>query len=384
MAHALRIPNGQASQANRQPVSQPIPPSQENGNGRSFVGFLNAIAGSSSRDPYVSNAARHLLAKSYGTEYESSTYPVVTKGPMGEITGSAGGYLVPLDFTYKLLSVISEESFIYPRATRVPMASATMTCPKAQVETAQSAGISPFFGGISFTWGNSQAPTETEPTYSALDLKAWDLLGYATVSDQWLSDIGERGEDYLVHLFGAAAAWQAEYAFLRGTGSANLMPLGILNAPGTISFSRTTGSDIKISDIAGMAAKMLPFGWKRSVWACSPTCLTKIVALSDYFINIDTHGEGGQCGSLLGRPLFVTDKLPAMASAGSLIFFDPSLYIIGERQQILVDVSGDPGFRNMQTTFRVWLRLDGKPQLSNTITLPDTTTSVSAYVSLSA
>ncbi len=375
MAYALRQPV--------QTISEPIV--HEDGSPRSFIGFLNAVVGASARDQYVAKSARHQLAKNYSTEYESITYPIVHKSPMGEVTGSAGGYLVPHDFTYKLLNVISEESFIYPRANRIPMASVDEVAPKVVVETAQAAGTSPFFGGIKFTWGNSQAPTETEPTYSSLNLHAWDLLGYAVVSDQWLADIGKRGEDYLIHLFGAAAAWQAEYAFLQGTGSPSMMPMGILNAPATISVPRSVGGDVTVTDIANMASKMLPFGWKKAIWACSPSVLASIVHLTTYWMNAPgkDHSEG-VAGYLVTKPLFVTDKLPAIGSAGSLLFFDPSLYVIGERQQILVDVSGDPGFRNLQTTFRVWTRLDGRPQVASAITLPDATSTCSPYVQLSA
>jgi HK97 family phage major capsid protein len=306
---------------------------------------------------------------------------------MGETGGAIGGYLVPLDFTDKLLKVIAEESFIYPKANIFPMSSATAYAPKIDVETAQSAPTPSFFGGVNFTWGFSQAPTETEPKFRSLDLTAWDLLGYAVVSNQWLMDIGKPGEDYLLELFGKAAAWQAEYAFLQGKGAGSTMPLGILNAPALKTVTRSGAGHIAAADISSMAAAMLPFSWKTAIWACSPSALGDIQKLSSYFLNVELAAEksktDGLVGMLFTRPLYVTDKLPSLGTQGDLIFFDPSLYVIGERKQVLIDASPyDPtSWTKFQTTFRIWYRCNGKPQLDNTVTLSNGDL-VSPYVAI--
>jgi len=361
---------------------------------RSFAGFLQCVKdargndwisfGSPSPDrQYPVEKARNILREYYGADYYSDRRIGVSKAPMGETSGTLGGYLVPRDFTYQLLSVIAEESFIYPRAQVVPMKSAMTECPNVREELAQPAGTSPFFGGVKFIWGMEDAPTESEPTYSSLVLNAWDLLGYTTVSNEWLGDTGQLGEDYLLRLLGRAAAWYAEYAFLQGTGSATLMPLGILKSPCLISSARATASQIVAADISKMASRMLPSGWQHAIWACSPTCLDQIAKISSYFINADwEHGPG--CGYLMNRPMFVTEKLPALGTTGDLVFFDPWLYIIGLRQEIVIDVSPHSAFRTNQTDFRVWMRLDGKPQLAGPITLQDGTTQVSSCIALSA
>ncbi len=339
---------------------------------RSFTGFLSA----------VQKGDRRTLEKVYTTEYQGGRTAGVAKAAMGEETGSAGGYLVPQDFTTKLMEVLSEESFIYPRANVIPMTAAEIQVPRIDVETVPvSAGTSPFFGGILFKWGSSQAPAETEPKFRSLSLKAWDLLGYAVVSNQFLMDTGPQGEDALIRLFGKAAAWYAEYAFLNGTGAAQLMPLGIINAPATISVTRQVANTISVVDIASMGAALLPYSWKGAVWACSPTVLAQIVKIPNYFINMAEHDEAN-AGTLMTRPLFVTEKLASLGSSGDLLLFDPWLYIIGARQEVLIDVSPHVSFANFQTNFRIWLRLDGKCQVSGPITLQDRVTKVSPYIIL--
>src|SRR5437868_2311978 len=277
---------------------------------RSVIGFLKAIKARDLRT----------LNKVYQTGYQTCKTSGVIKAAMGEESGSAGGYLVPPDFTLQILEAFSEESFIYPRANVVPMASAEEQCPKVDIETVQSAGTAPYFGGIKFKWGSSQAATETEPTFRQMSLKAWDLLGYMVVANQWLEDIGPRGEDYIVKLLGKAAAWYAEYAFLQGSGAVQLMPLGILNAPALVTLNSTTANLIVIADIAKMTQNLIPYAWKHAVWATHPTCLTQIQQMAAYYINIEIghpQQNGSQVGMLSTRPLFVTDKLPALGTSSN-------------------------------------------------------------------
>lgn len=344
---------------------------------KSLPGFMQCVF-NLARSKYESErkSIRKKLEKTYKSEYIS-----IEKAAMGETRGATGGYLVPVDYTLALMEVIAEEAYIYPRATVLPMTTATMQCPKIDVETLQGVGTSAIVGGIKFNWGFEAALKETEPTFRALELTAWDLLGYTVTSNQFLQDIGPLGERTLFNLFGRAAAWYMEYAFLQGTGADSLMPLGVVNAPGAITVTRSTIGNIIQADIATMASNLLPFSWQHSIWMASPTCLKQIIQVTNYFVN-DGNSSDGSCGNLLTRPLFVTEKLAALGAQGDLVLFDPRLYVIGQRTDIAIDVSNDDAFRNNQVTFRIWLRVDGKPWVSSSITLADGVTKVSPYVLL--
>ncbi len=366
---------------------------------RSFTDFVRTIRETTElgQASYEANVA---IEKVYRSG-RGSFSPAVRKTAMGETSGQVGGYLVPLDYTYELMRVIAEESFIYPRATVLPMSEPIMDCPVVDVTTAPAlnSGISPFFGSMQFKWGFSQAPAETEPKFQNVNLTAWDLLGYTVISNQLLWDMGgpsyessmatntygggySLGENALFNLFGKAAAWFAEYAFLSGTGADNSMPVGVINAPCTIQLARTVANQIAAADLSGLAANMLPFGWRHAIWACSPDCLAQIMKATTFFVNADgiegdRDGAGGFAGRLIGRPLYVTEKLPPLGTPGDLVFFDPSLYVIGNRQEVLIDVSSHVSFPTNQTNYRIWLRLDGKPMVSKPITLQDGITTVS-------
>lgn len=369
---------------------------------RSFRGFLKAVA---IRD-------RLTLATEYKSEYVGGTTATVTKSVMSESGGAVGGYLVPREYSTKLLETLSEDSFIFPRANVIPMNSAEMQCPMIDVTTAPTvSGTSPFFGGVKFVWGNEQVATETEPNFRNMTLKAWDLLGYAVVSNSFLDDIREikdvegvgvanpgeeeaeegeepdsSGEEALIRLFGRAASWYAEYAFLQGLGSGSLMPMGVMNSPAVINIDRVNNGQIDNEDIANMIGSMLPFSWKHSIWACSPSCMDQLIKISNFFMNqASDQGKiekAGGSGAIATRPLYVTEKLPSVGNRGDMILFDPSLYVIGHRREVVIDASTHVSFRTNQTNFRIWLRIDGRPQVNGTVTLQDTSTVVSPYIVL--
>ncbi len=151
------------------------------------------------------------------------------KAAMAEAAGATGGYTVPPDFYDKLLAIMAENSFIRSRAFVYPMTSATATFPYLDITTVQSAGTSPFFGGVKFNWTEeAQTRTETEPAFKMLELKAHELSGYSVSSNVFLQDAAFGLEAFLFQLFGAALAWYEEYAFLQGNGVGK--PMGILNA----------------------------------------------------------------------------------------------------------------------------------------------------------
>jgi HK97 family phage major capsid protein len=136
-----------------------------------------------------------------------------------------------------------------------------------------------------------------------------------------------------------------------------------------------------------MWSKLLPASWGRAIWAFSPTCVPQLLQLKDganraIFISIDQGATKSPNWSLMGRPAFPTEKLPAMGTTGDLILVDPSLYIIGDRMQIEIAASEHVNFLKNQMTWRVVERVDGQPWLEKPLTLQDGSTTVSPFVIL--
>src|SRR5262249_40160101 len=254
------------------------------------------------------------------------------------------------------------------------------------VTTVQSAGVSPFFGGVQMSWTAEGATrTETEPQFKQMELKAWELSGYSVSSNVLLQDSVIGLEKFLMTLFGKAIAWFEEFAFLQGTGAGK--PQGMLGCPAAIAVSRNTANHVFFPDVAAMWSKLLPISWNRAIWVFSPSVVTDLLQLKDganraIFISVDQGVTKAPNWSLLGRPAFPTEKVPALGSRGDLMLLDPSFYVIGDRMQIDVAASENFNFTKNQTTWRVVERVDGQPWLSGPVTLQDASSTVSPFVVL--
>jgi HK97 family phage major capsid protein len=330
----------------------------------------------------VARADRGYLEKHYGSRFVEYS----AKAALGEASGVTGGYTVPAEFHEQLMTLVSEEAFLRPRAFVVPMATATLQLPYLDVTTAQSAGVSPFFGGVQMYWtAEAQNRTETEPQFKQMELKAWELSGYSVSSNVLLQDSVLGLEKFLMTLFARSIAWFEEYAFLQGNGAGK--PQGILGAPAAVAVNRANANLVQFADVAGMWAKLLPYSWSRAVWAFSPSVVPQLLQLKDganraIFISIDQGAVKAPTWALLGRPAIPTEKLPALGTRGDLVLIDPSLYVIGDRMQIEVAASEHVNFLKNQMTWRVVERVDGQPWLDKPVTLQDATTQVSPFVVL--
>src|SRR5262249_23091286 len=297
------------------------------------------------------------------------------------------------EFYQQLLTIKAEETFVRPRAFVMPMGSATLQLPYLDVTTVQSAGVSPLFGGVQMYWtAEAQTRTETEPQFKQMELKAWELSGYSVSSNVLLQDSIAGLEKFLLTLFARAIAWFEEYAFLQGNGAGK--PLGILSANATVATGnnvgktgRETANSVTFGDVAVMWSKLLPQSWGKAVWAFSPSVVPQLLQLKDganraIFISIDQGITKTPNWSLLGRPAFPTEKLPALSTKGDLILIDPSLYVIGDRMSIEIAASEHVNFLKNQMTWRPVQRVDGQPWLERPITLQDGATQVSPFVIL--
>lgn len=315
-----------------------------------------------------------------------------SKAALSSASGTTGGYTVPVDFVKGVLTEADEASFFLKMATRVPLTTRETIIPHVAV-TGGAAGVSPFFGGVAFTWDveGADVDLEAEPAFQATTLTANTLAGYALVSNQMMADasLGELGK-YLEELLGRAAGWALDYACLNGNGTGQ--PLGVIHAPGTLAITRGGANDVAIADLAGMATKLIPSGWSTfggpiAVWAIHPSVLLKLFALSTWMLGeppgMSSFSEPGAF-FLHGLPCFVTEKVPGLGTKGDVSLFIPRLYVVGMRQEVEVSISRDEptAYLKNQSVVRMVLRADGRPRLNASVTLADGSKTAAAQVVL--
>jgi len=362
--------------------TKPIPGSgDEEDEGKSFGDFLLAVKSAEEG----SSDAKQRLEKTY-------------KAALAEQSGITGGYLVPDEYRADLLEVAWEQSIVRDAgATVVPMSRRILEYPVLDVTSTPTAGQPAQFGGLVMTWeGEADALAESEPKFRNLKLEVNKLAAYSYASSEMLDDSAIALEGLLFRLAGEAIAWFEDYAFLRGSGTGQ--PLGILpwmdNAGySNVGVTKATASRFKIPDAAGMIELLMPGAYGRSVWIAHQSFISELIRMSSQS-EVTTSGGAvmtwqpdSKNGAifplkLYNRPVYITEKLPAINTDGSIILADMRQYVIGDRGALAVDMSEHYRFINDQVTFRFKKRVDGKPAMNSYATLADASTVVSPFVTV--
>jgi HK97 family phage major capsid protein len=137
-----------------------------------------------------------------------------------------------------------------------------------------------------------------------------------------------------------------------------------------------------------MYARMLPSSLSRAVWIASPDTFAELATMA---LSVGTGGSavwltdgtGAPTLTLLGRPIIMSEKAPAvLGDQGDLSFVDFGMYLIGDRQNMTVDSSPHVKFTSDKTTYRIIQRNDGRPWLQSAITPQNNSASLSPFVQL--
>ena len=303
------------------------------------------------------------------------------KNAMSERVPSSGGFLVPEVLRSDMLMVALEKAIVRSRARIIPMDSLRVPYPMID-DTSHTSSV---YGGVIGFWTEEAAAlSASQPSFGRAVLEAKKLTGYTEVPNELLSDSVEALTQFIREIFPEALAFFEDVGFLSGSGVGQ--PQGVYNSPcAIVSAARAggAGAAVQYIDIAGMYARLLPFSLNSAVWLCSPDVLpglmTMVTAsgiapplwLSNFSAADGFPGGGNGDGrnyELLGRPLLVTEKAPALSAQGCLALVDFGYYLLGDRQQMEFNSSEDYRFQNDLTAFRFTERVDGRTWIQSAIT----------------
>lgn len=317
------------------------------------------------------------------------------RNSMSERVPADGGFLVPEVLRSDLLRVVLETAVVRPRARIIPMETLRVPYPGVD-DTSHTANV---YGGVAGYWTEEGASlTASQPSFNRVVLEAKKLTAYTEVPNELFMDAIAAFSQFFGEVFPEAISFFEDDAFINGSGQGE--PQGYLNSPCTISVSRGTSSHVTFPDIANMFPKMLPQSYNRAIWVCSPGVIADLLQLALVNPPGATAGTavapplwlssvGGQASAvgaptwnLLGRPLYVTEKHPALGSTGDLAFFDPGYYLLGDRQAMQAETSEHYKFANDMTAVRIIERLDGRTWVQSAITAKNGTDTISPVVVL--
>jgi HK97 family phage major capsid protein len=121
-----------------------------------------------------------------------------------------------------------------------------------------------------------------------------------------------------------------------------------------------------------MYARCHPACIPNAVWMTSSTTIPQLASL---FIESSTGGysepilkQQGEAFFMMGRPVILTEKLPAVGDKGDLMLVDWSQYALGIRREITIERSTGPGWMEDALDWRAIIRVDGKGKWNAPVT----------------
>jgi len=271
---------------------------------------------------------------------------------------SLGGYLVPDDVRAELLRERLENTVVRSNGPRViPTTKDNVVLAKVDDTTHAST----VFGNVVLYWINEQASiTVSNLKFGQVQIPVEKLAGMCYVTHELATDAYVSVEAEVSSGFSEGAAWFEDYAFLNGTGAGQ--PKGVLQSGAKVSVTRAGAGAIAWADIANMYARQRRPG--NAVWVANQATLPQLLQMTGgtevIWIGLSGGATKSPPGSLLGRPIIFTEKVPTLGTAGDLNFIDFSDYVIADRESIRVDRSDDLLFTTDQIALRFILRVGGR------------------------
>ncbi len=335
---------------------------------RSIGEFFHAVAVRSEggpHDPRLDRAYEEARAQSMGV-------------------GAEGGFALPTQFRDTILQVSPQEAIVRPRATVIPAGDppdARLDMPAVDQTSAKN-----MYGGVVITHtGEGITMTETDAALRQVSMEPKEMSAYIVTTNKLLNN-WDAASTFLTTQLRRAMLGQEDYDCLRGDGINKA--LGILNAPCTITVARAGANAISFADLYTMYARLKMGG--SPVWIVSPTCIPQLCQLVDagnhaLWIGGDIQGGAAAVpGRLLGLPVVFSERSPALGQSGDILLADLSYYLIKDGSGPFAGISTELLFLSNRTVFRLVWNVDGRPWLTEPISLEGSTANtISPFVKLS-
>ena len=271
-----------------------------------------------------------------------------------------GGFLAPGEHRAELLTTALEQAFFYPRARFIPMAMSKIDFP-AIFDDDHTEGK--FYGGVEIIRvAEGAQKTESKPKTGQIELNLSEVAGLCYVTNNLLEDSMVSVEAMLMSVFGQAIAFVIDDDCINGNGAGQ--PQGFLQAPCLVTIGRT-GAGIAADDVLNLWQSMFPASKQRAIWIANHETFTQLakMEIGDSPAWMPANGLSGKpYDMLMGKPIFFTEKAPALNAGGDLSVVDPGMYLLAGKAGLNVktDTSIHIRFDKDQTAFRFTIRYDGK------------------------
>lgn len=298
-----------------------------------------------------------------------------------EATGADGGYAVPPEFSREIFRLSLAEDSLIPMTDNVNVTGNSMVFPKDETTPWGTDGIRAYWQQ------EAAAATATKPKLGTTTLRLHKLMALVPLTDELMADTSAL-DSYLPQKVGDSIRWKANEAILFGTGAGQ--PLGVKNSGAIVSVAKESSQSaagVSIANIANMIARLPAGSFSKSVWLVNNDVLPQLfqLTLGNYpiYLPINQGAQGSPYGTLMGRPIMVTQHMATMGTTGDIALLDMSYYrTITKAGGIETATSMHLYFDADATAFRATFRLDGASKIAAPITVAKGSNNLSPFVFL--
>jgi HK97 family phage major capsid protein len=297
---------------------------------------------------------------------------------MASTFGATGGYAVPVDFALEVWDKARALDGPLARCRTFTTSTRTLRIP-AFKETSRADNQR--LGGMKYQWETeTNNTTQTPPQLDEIELVLRRLSVRIDLTNDLMEDAPAL-EEALDHAAALELKYGIEEAMVNGNGSG--VPLGVVNAPSTVTVDASTGSGDFIT-------RMWKALWgpcrRNAVWLASDEMIDYIEAFAmqggwpqGFYIPPGASAYGGEFALIKGRPLIPCEHCATRGTAGDIILGDWSQYALARRRytadqggtitpEMSKTMSMHVRFDTDQTALRWLVRVDGQPLWKKPIT----------------
>ena len=247
--------------------------------------------------------------------------------------------------------------------------------------------------GIRAYWqGEASSAVTSKPVLGLATLRLKKLMALVPATDELLDDTNALSS-YLPDKIASSIRWKTNESILFGSGTG--VPVGCLNAGATVTVAKESGQATQTlvpQNLAKMIARLPSGSFANAVWIVNNDVLPALftLTLGNYPIYLPTGlNVGGMqvspYGTLLGRPLYVSQHANTFSAQGDILLVDLKYYqTITKSGGMQTATSMHLYFDADLTAFRTTFRMDGQSKLAAPITPAKGATSMSPFIQLAA
>jgi len=302
----------------------------------------------------------------------------------GEGSGQDGGFLVPPQFSTDIFTLSLEDDALLPMTDGTEIGGNGMVFPKDETTPWGTDGVRAYWQAEA-TQANA-----TKPKLGTTAMRLHKLMALAPVTDELLADTSAL-DSYLPGLMARSIRWKTDEAILSGSGAGQ--PQGAFNSGASVVQAAENGQasqTVQLANITKMIARLIPGSFPRAVWLVTPDALPSLfgLTLGNYpiYLPISAGAQGSPYGTLMGRPIYVSQHASAFSSQGDISLVDLKGYYrtITKAGGIQTATSMHLYFDADATAFRSLFRVDGQAKIAAPVAQAKGSATLSPFIQLGA